>query len=158
MIYIDVDGVIADLDGWLLSVNPSLDFTSTKAIQDTMNKHYKRAFLDSGRTRYNEFFLCMYRHTGAKFLTAVGNHWLDPDHKVIAMENKIVWLDELGIDSKDVIIVDTWEDKIPYATKHLYSVLYDDRLKTVKAWVKAGGDGFHVGNTNIKKVVEGRRK
>ena len=142
-IYLDVDGVIADLDQWVID-KTNKDY-NWENIFKFLDDNYEEAYLKSPLTSNAKYYLDMYfSSSNVMFLTSVGSHWSDKKRKAQAVQNKKIWLTNLGINEQDIIIVDSAEAKIKYADKD--SILYDDRQKTIELWNDAGGIGFHVIN------------
>lgn len=143
MIYVDVDGVLADFVQYILSVEPSHSKEEFYVgVQEIMDKHYITCFRDSKKTKYFEYFYAMYQKEEVKLLTANGNHWSSQERKLIAYQNKIKWLVSNGFQEEDIIVVETSKDKLKYCKPG--DILYDDKVSTVKEWNKLGGIGFIV--------------
>jgi hypothetical protein len=149
MIYLDVDGVIADFEigiralGW----TGSLVDREPGSLERFMAHNYEYIFRTAPPTNNMRFFQRMYKvenslgDNNMKILTAMGSHYKE-EHIETVKENKLWWLDQFGFDREDVIIVPRAEDKLPYCQPG--DVLYDDKRWTIEQWNKLGGHGFLV--------------
>jgi len=153
MIYIDVDGVLAD---FITGVR-DLGFTGNLInrvpgeLPRFMSKNYEQIFRNAPPTRYVHFFKHMFAQSSqgqpyCRILTAIGSCY-KPEHIDTVKENKYYWLEQHGFDRDRVDIVAEAEDKIAYCRPG--DVLYDDKESTIQAWNKAGGFGFLVDNRFI---------
>lgn len=142
-IYFDMDGVLADFDGYLRahnmphkpmnSYNPQVDDLMWTAIRSVPHFYLQLApnmdavqLFNTMRVKYN-----------CEVLTA------KPAEKrgiTTAEEDKREWVHRyLGADVK--VNVTTWRDKKNYCVGK-GSILLDDFNKTVEAWNAAGGTGI----------------
>ena len=150
MIYLDVDGVIADFElgiralGW----TGSLVDREKGSLEKFMAHNYEYIFRTAPPTNNMKFFQQMYKTENAqgfprnmKILTAMGSHY-PKEHIETVKENKYWWLKQFGFEREDIIIVPQAADKLPYCKPG--DVLYDDKRWTIKRWNKLGGHGFLV--------------
>jgi|TARA_B110000908_G_C10231739_1_gene440983 hypothetical protein len=148
MIYIDMDGVIANFSGWMKQHIPDLDESMWKGTGrpwKVMKENYKDVYLNLEPLHLLSYANHMYNNLErVKFLTAIPHSWWDTQEGEQAMINKRLWL-ERYIDNfsyEDVIFTAGAKDKIKYVEEN--AVLYDDRQDTIDAWNEAGGTGIHV--------------
>lgn len=153
MIYIDVDGVIADFRGWVNLMKPGFDaWDDDDAVHEVMIDNINSVYLGAARLPAFKYFKDIYDwQEDVTFLTAVGSFWPNKELKEQAINNKLAWLKSVGIEPADVIIVDKAKEKIKYCNPG--DVLYDDRPSTIKAWSEAGGIGFIVYDPNAGDLV-----
>ena len=153
MIYLDVDGVIADFEmgiralGW----NKSLDLKQDRVpgeLERFMAHNYEQIFRTAPPTNHMRFFQQMYKvenwqmnEPNMKLLTAMGSHY-KPEHIEVVKENKLWWLEQFGFKREDTIIVPQAADKLKYCQPG--DVLYDDKRWTIERWNQLGGHGFLV--------------
>jgi hypothetical protein len=162
MIYLDVDGVIADFEmgvralGYTGSILGSAGNSCGETLEQFMAKNYKQIFRTAPPTNHMRFFQRMYKEVnsnapseriygrrvdGMEILTAMGSHYKE-EHIETVKENKYWWLSQFGFERKDIIIVPQAEDKLAYCKPG--DVLYDDKRWTIKRWNQLGGHGFLV--------------
>lgn len=148
MVYIDLDGVLADLEAYLVSKNPraaeyELDFLKLATSDPNF-------FLDSPvieenlkLLEVNDFRILSSLPCLAKFIKC--SKELDFNHNRIQKcyakwsENKLKFCEKLGIPRHNVILVNSPKEKVRYCQPG--DVLYDDRLDTIEKWNAAGGKG-----------------
>jgi hypothetical protein len=152
MIYLDVDGVIADFEmgiralGWTKSLDLQIDRIPGE-LERFMAKNYEQIFRTAPPTNNMKYFQRMYRvensmgDTNMKLLTAMGSHY-KPEQIDVIKENKYWWLEQFGFQREDIIIVPQAADKLPYCQPG--DVLYDDKRWTIERWNQLGGHGFLV--------------
>lgn len=151
MIYIDLDGVLADLEAYMISKDPQaaeyeVDFFKLAASD-------KRFFLDSPvihenlkLLEYRPFRILSSLPCMAKFIRV--SKELGFSHNKIQKcyelwsENKMKFCEGLGIKRCDVILVNSPKDKLRYC--NLGDTLFDDRFDTIRKWSSAGGKGILV--------------
>ena len=151
MIYLDVDGVIADFEmgiralGWN-SWNKWFD--APGELERFMAHNYKQIFRTAPPTNNMRFFQQMYKvenwqmnEPNMMLLTAMGSHY-KPEHIEVVKENKLWWLEQFGFKREDTIIVPQAADKLEYCQPG--DVLYDDKRWTIERWNQLGGHGFLV--------------
>lgn len=152
MFYVDVDGVLANLDKWLLWIEPNLE-NNWDNVYEVMAKNYEDCYkvseyihspkteelFDNLRLRDDYFVLtCIPKHKIEKY---VQNN--NPDYVYTVLRyNRYKWLMDFGVSSKKIIITDDPSEKILYCQKGDY--LYDDRVKTIQEWNLKGGNGILV--------------
>lgn len=153
MIYIDVDGVLANFEAGIrhLGFEGDLQNRVPGELEKFMAKNYDGVFRDAPPTRYLPFFKRMMtlENIGAqncRILTAIGSCY-KAEHIDTVMENKYWWLEEHGFLRERVDIVATAADKLKYCRSG--DVLYDDKQWTIDRWNELGGIGFLVDNKNL---------
>lgn len=146
MIYVDLDGVLANFDAWAQQFNPKTD------------TEYMQLFI----ARYNDCFKdlepidaglkMLERIEAPVILTAMPNHdeFLEtglemglPVHEIkrryeVLRNNKLNWVARY-VGEVPVIIVPSRKCKVNYAKGN---TLIDDYYKNVDDWVSAGGNGI----------------
>lgn len=149
MIYIDVDGVVAAFDEYIVSLSGTEEiFNDSKALYKLMDDNYETCFLNSPTTKHSDYFFNLYHNNdNVKFLTSGGNHWSSRGRRLTIKQNKIKWLSKYNVSSRDVIITNTAEEKLEYCNEG--DILYDDRFDTIYKWNKKGGLGILVYNRLI---------
>ena len=157
MIYIDLDGVLADLEAYLVSKDPKaaeyeIDFFRLASSD-------KCFFLDSPVIEENlkllrgEFRILSSLPCLAKFMRVSGD--LDFSHNRIQKcyvrwaDNKIQFCEKLGIPRHNVILVNSPKEKLRYCVPG--DVLYDDRADTIEKWNALGGSGILVPYKSLRK-------
>ena len=143
MIYLDVDGVIADFYVGLQALGwEGALFGDRGKLEKFLASNYEQVFRTSPPTKNMKFFRDMYsKNKDMKILTARGRHYAK-EHISTVVDNKHFWLNQFGFKSKDIIIVEQAKDKLPYCQPG--DVLYDDKRWTIQIWNELGGMGFLV--------------
>ena len=143
MIYIDIDGVLADSDGYLKSIDPEA-LTDTHKLFKTIFKNYQTVFLKS-KPLVDLSFLD--KLDDYMLLTALPNKqniasFTDDVDEVMSTlsKNKMAWVNEHIGDCK-LAIVDSRMDKIKYCQSS-NDVLIDDSTSTGKRWKEKGGKHY----------------
>lgn len=143
MIFIDIDGVLADSDGYLASLEPRV-LEDTHILFKTIYKHRDKAFRYSKPLVDLSFIKELEDFT---LLTALPNRnnidsFCEDADKVLETlsENKIAWVKEHIGDCK-LIIVNKRSDKVKYCLTSA-DILIDDSESTGKAWKEKGGKHF----------------
>ena len=154
MIYLDVDGVIADFEmgiralGWTESLNLAKEDRTPGGLARFMSENYTQIFRTAPPTNHMQYFQHMYQEENyleseknMMLLTAMGAHYSEQQIEVIK-ENKLWWLEQFGFKREDTIIVPRAADKLKYCQPG--DVLYDDKRWTIERWNQLGGHGFLV--------------
>jgi len=143
VIYLDVDGVIADFYVGLQALGWEGElFVEPGKLEKFMAKNYTQIFRTSPPTSNMQFFRAMYyKENDMKILTARGSHY-KKEHINTVIENKHFWLNQFGFRTEDIIVVEQSKDKLPYCQPG--DVLYDAKRWTIKKWNELGGIGFLV--------------
>ena len=153
MIYLDVDGVIADFEmgvralGYTGSIAGTAGHSCGETLEQFMAANYEKIFRTAPPTNHMRFFQRMYQVENSlgdknmKILTAMGSHYKE-EHIETVKENKYWWLGQFGFEREDIIIVPQAADKLQYCQPG--DVLYDDKRWTIKRWNQLGGHGFLV--------------
>lgn len=148
MIYIDMDGVIADFEGWITSVLPEVtedDWRYNDSPWKVLDENIETVYRDLKPLHLLPYINYMYNSLdNVKFLSAVPKKWAGSDFWDKAVANKRTWLlkhiDNFQV--RDAIFTKGAGDKINYMKPG--DVLYDDRQDTIDTWNEAGGLGIHV--------------
>lgn len=147
MIYIDLDGVLSDLDGYISSYEIEATQIPAKFFEFAV-AHYKELFREPRIIRENLDILP--DRQDYRILSALPNYEgifkVTQSHQLTAeilrefRKAKIEWcFEKLGIPAEKVIIVSSWREKCFYAKPG--DTLYDDKSKTIELWEKSGGIG-----------------
>lgn len=138
MIYIDLDGVLADFDGWLVDFL-GIGYTELE-VQDLIQAKASECFLKSKVIESNKYLLSLGEF---RILTALPKLSLYKDSVFMKLKrNKLKWCEMLGIPKSKVIMVGRPSEKVLYCEPG--DILYDDYEKTVDSWNSASGIGFLV--------------
>ena len=144
MIYIDMDGVLADFEGYVKSREPNVTPESycRVVVQD-----YKEAFLISRPIKENlyllegEYRLLSSLPKVSKMLEYCSLEDIDIILETLR-ENKLKFAERLGVRRENVIILNDSSEKKLYAKGN---ILYDDFPRNIDEWISAGGIGILVG-------------
>lgn len=149
MIYIDLDGVLADLGSWICNITP-LGLTVQEEFHGIARKYHKEIFLESKRIRANFNLLRGdYRILSAlpnepeflRYGIKAGENPVELSKKFLGFyRNKLLWCKEHGIPENRVILVPTRKHKLLYCRRG--DVLYDDNPDTIARWSECGGLGI----------------
>lgn len=151
MKYVDLDGVLADLDGWLKSIDREEAITNTDMFMETAMYYYDRMFLELEPIENN---IDKYLVGDYRILTSLphpANFFRYGDMEQISVSevaeryarlhaNKLAWCEDKYIPLDRVIVVPVRKLKISYC-KGKDDILYDDSNKTIKDWIAKGGIG-----------------
>lgn len=146
MLYIDIDGVLADSDGYLKTLEPRVE-TDTHIMFKTFAKNADKVFLNSKPLvdlsvlkTFPEFKLlsALPNRSNIDSFCATDNETELVFSKFVA--NKKAWVKE-HIGECELIIVTAAADKAKYC-KSSKDVLIDDSDKNRKKWIAAGGIAF----------------
>lgn len=156
MIYVDMDGVIADFEGWIKTFIPDIteeDWKNTRKPWVVLEENYMTAYRDLQPLDLISHFNNLYNNVeNVVFLTALPSGWYETEKWEIGCHNKRAWLAD-HIDNfrfNDVIFTKTAREKIDYVKPR--HVLYDDREDTLKHWRDNGGIGIHVKGRRINQA------
>ena len=151
MVYIDLDGVLADLSGWITKIDPK--GLSEQEVFFRIARDYNREiFLDSEAIRFN--FRLLYGDY--RILSALPNepefirYGIKAGYNPVELSkmflrfyrNKMLWCREHGIPESRIILVPTRKHKFMYC--RCADLLYDDDPDTIAEWNKSGGVGVLV--------------
>lgn len=152
MKYIDLDGVLVNLDKWLINID-SNGAKDEKTFNEIAIKYYDKLFIDSEPILDNFKLLNgEYRILSAlpniknylKYGLAMGLDYCDIINRHnILYNNKIEWCKKYNIIISNVIIVEARKLKSNYALSS-DDILYDDSIKNIEEWEQAGGTGILV--------------
>ena len=147
MIYIDIDGVIADTDAYIFSLDERAK-DDTHLLFKTIYRNYDKVFkyseplVDLDKVKaFEEFTLLTALPNKAKIESFCET---DTEAKTILAqlaENKKYWVKEHFGDDVKLLIVDKRADKVKYC-KNVNDILIDDSDTTCSMWKKAGGKAF----------------
>lgn len=147
-IYVDIDGVCADFNGWLRQYIPELNEdmwrNNRTPILDMMATHIDRCFIDSRPLHMLEYFSHLYTSSEyVVFLSAAPAEWENSDLGIQAERNKATWLANHipNFDPARLICTNGHGGKLAFAAPG--AVLYDDMQRTITQWNAKGGFGFH---------------
>ena len=163
MTYIDLDGVLADFRGWILSLDKGAYEIAEKHpmyILELMIFNHKRCFLDCDVIMKNMHILdeiegpkriltvipvkAILRHFYNAPKEENGYQWnINKCFDIIRKlkRNKIAWCKEhLGISEENILFCNTRTEKLIYAVNN--AVLYDDCEETVQKWEHEGCKGY----------------
>lgn len=157
MIYIDIDGVLADTDDFIFSKDPRAK-EDTHILFKTIYKNYKEMFTAS---KPLIDLTCLKEIENFTLLTALPlRQKIDSfchDNKELETimntlyKNKEIWIkNNIGEDCK-YIIVGKRSDKIKMCNSSS-DVLIDDSISTCAAWRKKGGKAY----TSIQEFLENK--
>lgn len=159
MIYIDIDGVIADTDSYIFSLD-SRAKDDTHLLFKTIYRNYDKVF------KYSEPLVDLSKVKALEeftLLTALPSKvkiesFCETEQEVKKIlnqlaENKRYWVKKHFGDDVKVIIVDKRADKIKYC-KNVNDVLIDDSGNTCLMWKKAGGKAFTSIDDYVKKDIK----
>ena len=148
MIYLDVDGVIADFEAGLkvLGWTGDLRNRGDGNLSKFMYEQWEQIFSTAPLTQNADYFIDLYKtenqtYNNCQILTAMGSHYT-PKQAHTVYNNKLAWLEKHGFDYHHINIVPTAEDKLPFCNSG--DVLYDDKGWTIKRWNQRGGLGILV--------------
>ncbi len=155
-IYIDMDGVLADLDRRLQDLYPSVDFTNKDMWWPCLNRMMAETdgFCDlqplEGWTFFEDL-VHLYPETKCEILTSHGSFYWDP---LIVGEQKKSWLRDLSVTLNSIPfnVVAYGEAKAFFAKPD--TLLIDDTLKNCEAFADAGGDSYHWDHKDPNRFAE----
>lgn len=139
MRYIDLDGVLADLDSWLLEKNPGA--LHCKEVYKTIVDNYKTCFLESKPIEENfsllegDYRILTSLPRMSEIIRLAGIENFDSIYRTL-YSNKLKWCLKHNIPLSRVIICLNSEDKLRFCSKD--DELFDDYYKTVQEWNKIG--------------------
>ena len=146
MLYIDIDGVLADSDGYLATLEPRI-VSDTHLLFKTLANNSETVFLESKPLVDLSFIKTLDEFT---LLTALPNRaniasFHDSDstvEKVFSnyVSNKRAWVKKY-IGECELIITESAADKADHC-KSSKDILIDDSDKNRKKWVAKGGIAF----------------
>lgn len=138
MIYIDLDGVLANWEKWMSEIDENWD-CSREYANKIIEERYKDCFKDSEVISEN---LKLIPEDGDfRILTARPYiPELNRSKHCRLLKNKIEFCKKLGIPPHKVITVNAPSEKLVYCEEG--DILYDDNPNTIKEWNKLGGIGI----------------
>ena len=146
MIYIDMDGTIDDFRAWVATKTDDL---SGPSIEATIVTYYQECYKDHPLIERNRHLLTDFEDF--RILSAIPStktllkYCKAEDLDVIMStlrENKLAYMERLGVHRSNVIITNGSKEKKLYAKKG--EVLYDDYKKNIDEWISYGGSGVLV--------------
>lgn len=151
MIYIDLDGVLADLDGWIAERDPAA-VKGEREFNLFALHNYKTTFLESPLISKNLELIYYKDYRILSALPKPENFFkyaeeVRIDRKEVIrryqhlMRNKLNWIAKQGLKVENAIIVFGSHLKAAYCQSS-EDILYDDFQKNVDAWNAAGGKGI----------------
>ena len=143
MIYIDMDGVLADFEGYIRSKETNV---TPESFCRVVVQNYKECFLISKVIDKNLKLLSgEYRLLSSLPGISEMLAYTTPDKideiSYTLRENKLMFAENLGVKRENVIILNNPSEKKLYAKDN---ILYDDYQKNINEWINAGGVGILV--------------
>ena len=156
MTFIDLDGVLADLEKWCIELEPTV-FDTRANFHKFASKHYKQLFLESSVITDNLHIFDKHKNKGFRVLTALPDLDSFIKHNIeeynldtllemhrTFKENKLAWLyNKLNIPPYNVLCVNNSNEKQLYCINK-EDTLYDDYEKNIEEWNQKGGNGILV--------------
>jgi hypothetical protein len=153
MIYLDLDGVLADFNGYIETLSPGC-LDSREKTREVILEHYKECFRKSEVLEKNVKFLepiLRGRCGEFKILTALPGKSFEMSDEVIETlkQNKLYWLKKhFDLDEDKVIIARGIKGKFEHLKEG--DILYDDNIDTVKKCLKLGIYGIYIKSDRLK--------
>lgn len=152
MIYVDIDGVIADFKSWISQYGEFTeeDWAKTDKPWKIMEENIDILYADLPALDLLPHFNNIYQQGNCRFLSALPYQWYETEYWNIAANNKLKWVKK-HIDNfkdSDLILTRGANKKIEYCEPGF--VLYDDRKDTIEKWIKHGGIGIHIKGRSIQ--------
>lgn len=153
MIYLDLDGVLADFNGYIETLSPGC-LDSREKTREVILEHYKECFRKSEVLEKNVKFLepiLRGRCGEFKILTALPGKSFEMSDEVIETlkQNKLYWLKKhFDLDEDKVIITRGIKGKFEHLKEG--DILYDDNIDTVKKCLKLGIYGIYIKSDRLK--------
>ena len=171
MIYIDLDGVLADLEAYIIEKTPKaaeeefeffkFAFEDPKFFLDSPVLEIGFELLKKIQEEGDEYRILSSLPCINKFYSYAKQHDISPSkvQKVYARfaDNKIEFCKKLNIPASNVILVNSTSEKIRYC-QDPDDIIYDDRQTIVKEWTKKGGIGMLVPYNSRRKEYIGEEK
>lgn len=153
MIFVDLDGVLADFDAHYLQLfgtQPPEQDNGDESLKWANIKHKGDFFLHMPLTSFGRRLWGMVSKLDAHILTAV------PKSVTIGAAHKMLWCKRelVGAKPHQVILCPNRSHKLLYCTAG--DILIEDRLDTLDMWRGLGGIGVHVSAEMEWKEVRGR--
>ncbi len=146
MYYVDVDGVVADFEGWISNFGSFSedDWRYGTKPWKILEENIGVAYLCLEPTNLLPMFENLYNTHPTKFLTALPKTWFGTELWEQGKKNKIDWLKQniKNFQKEDCIITPGPFAKLEYCKPGDF--LFDDRYDTIEKWNNAGGIGIRV--------------
>lgn len=148
-VYVDMDGTIADFNGYMLSKNKNA-LTEKDMIYKIMVDYADECFRDFKQLPYTEFYMSMLKNNhNWHILSALpkksnlAKFTDNPDEVYNKLyDNKVHWCVSHGIPKNKVHIVEFAINKQDYCKPG--DTLIDDNILNIKQWESKGGKGEFV--------------
>lgn len=154
MIYLDLDGVLADFNGYIETVNPGC-LDSAEETTKTIIKYHKECFRKSEILKENVLLLKdILDSKNFMILTALPSRKRDIPEDIVEVlrKNKIFWCKKyLNIDEDKIIVTRGVKEKFLHLKEG--DTLCDDNLSIIKQCKKLGINGIHVVSNRLKDRV-----
>ena len=148
MLYIDIDGVLANTDKYILSLNPDAEH-DTHILFKTMYRNYKTMFRESEPLvdlsivkGFGDFTLL----TALPLKEKIDSFCADDIETKIVLDtfsvNKRAWVKKYFGEDQKIIIVGKRSEKAKLC-KGPADILIDDSDSNCKKWKEAGGQSYH---------------
>ena len=171
MIYIDLDGVLADLEAYMIQKSPAaaerefdffgLAFSDKRFFLDSPVIESGYELLEEIRSQGRDYRILSSLPCLGRFYEHALKHYYAPDkvQKIYAQfaDNKIEWCKRLGIPAENVILVNSTSEKIRYCQSP-EDILYDDREAICKEWIAKGGQAKLVAYESRRQEYIGESK
>ena len=156
MKYIDLDGVLANLQKWCYEID-NTSFDSNENFVNFALNHLDEIFLKSEPIEENFRFLKgEYRILTS--LPSIKYFKIPQDELQVVItklkHNKIEWCKNYNIPIKNVIITNSPSEKLLYCNSN--DILYDDYQRNIDKWNSKGGKGKLVENKFFNNVLKER--
>lgn len=156
MKYIDLDGVLANLQKWCYEIDNECFDSNEKFVNFTLS-HLDEIFLKSEPIEHN-FKLLEGEYRILTSLPSIKYFKIPQDELQVIITklkyNKVEWCRKHNIEVKNIIITNSPSEKLLYCNEG--DLLYDDHQKNLDKWISKGGIGKLVENEFFNNVLKQR--